>query len=78
MYLAWHQLQQKWESLYPCYFYSASKQGWLCKVCDEYGVHDDEFWQTKAVKMGEHSGRLFLGHLKSDKRTKCSKKTTGN
>ena len=26
-YLAWHQSQQKWESLYPCLFYSASKQG---------------------------------------------------
>lgn len=31
LYLAWHQSQQKWESLYPCYFYSASKQVWLCQ-----------------------------------------------
>lgn len=29
--LAWHHSQQNWESLYPCYFYSASKQVWLCK-----------------------------------------------
>ena len=26
-YLPWHQSQQKWESLYLCYFYSASRQG---------------------------------------------------
>lgn len=30
-YLAWHHSQQNWESLYPCYFYSACKQVWLCK-----------------------------------------------
>ena len=59
--------QQKWESLYPCYFYSASKQGWLAEVCGEYGIYGDEFWQSEAVKMGEHPRSLFSVHLKSDK-----------
>lgn len=66
--------QQKWENLYPCLFYSASKQGWLCKVCGEYSDHGDAFWRTEAVKMGEHSGRLFSEHMKSDKHSKALKK----
>ena len=67
--MAWHQSQQKWESLYPCYFYSANKQEWLCKACGENRIHGDEFWQTEAIKMGEHPGHLLSGHLKSDKHT---------
>lgn len=73
-YLAWHQSQQKWENLYPCYFYSASKQGWLCKICSENSTHGDEFWRSQAVKMGEHPGRLFSGHLNSDKHKNALKR----
>ena len=73
-YLAWHKSQQKWESLYPCLFYSASKQGWLCNICGEYSVHGDAFWRTEAVKMEEHPGRLFSGHIKSNKHSNALKR----
>ena len=30
--LAAHQAQVKWKQLYPFSFYSASSQGWFCKI----------------------------------------------
>ena len=35
--LTTHQAQAKWEELYPFVFYSASSQGWFCKICQQYG-----------------------------------------
>ena len=55
-------------------FYSASKQGWLCKIYGEYSIHGDAFWRTEAVKMGEHPGRLFSGHIKSGKHSNALKR----
>ena len=60
------------ESL-PFFFFSSSKNGWLCIVCSEYG-EGDEFWRTKGVKQGEHLNRTFFTHGKSKKHTKAVSK----
>ena len=58
--LAAHQAQAKWEELYPFTFYSASSQGWFCKICQQYGegIH----WVSETVHFGEHPKRYLERH----------------
>ena len=65
-YLVVHQAQEKWENLFPFAYYSASKNGWLCKTCSGYGGGDD-YWRSKGVKLKEHPRRLFTDHSESKK-----------
>ena len=47
-YLAAQQAQARWEEKYDFAVYSATEQGWLCKVCSEYA--NVEYWKSKYVK----------------------------
>ena len=56
--LAAHQAQARWEVLQRFAFYSASSQGWFCKIDQQYGkgVH----WVSEAINSGEHPRRYIL------------------
>ena len=65
-YLIVHQVREKWENLFPFAYFTERKNGWLCKICEEYGKGND-FWSGKAVKHGEHPGKMFSQHRDSEK-----------
>ena len=66
-YLVVHQSHEKWENRFPFAYYSASKKGWLCKVCSNYKGSGDEYWKSKGVRLNEHPSRLFTDHSTSKK-----------
>ena len=68
-----HQIQTKWKVSFPFVFYSSSIDGWLCKLCSEYGEGDD-FWRFRAVKLYEHLNRVFFQHADSLKHKAAEKK----
>ena len=65
-YLQAHQIQSKWEQLFPFAYFSANQNGWLCKICGEYGDGDD-YWRTKAVKLQELPKHILTNHEKGKK-----------
>ena len=72
-YMIAHQIQEKWEKVYPFAIYSVKQKGWLCKVCPENG-EGTEHWITLAVKSNQHPTRTFEGHLQSQKHTNAIRK----
>ena len=42
-YLAAQQAQARWEEQYDFALYSVTGQGWLCKICSEYGNVGDDY-----------------------------------
>ena len=71
-YLQARQAQEHWETEYPFAFFSAKENGWLCKVCLEYG--EGAYWRTSAVRLWEHPNRVFLTHQNSKQHSEATKK----
>jgi hypothetical protein len=67
------QFTVKWEKAYTWAYYSASKEGWFCKTCEEYSDYGDEFWKTLPRTHDKHPGVFFQDHEKSAKHAKSIK-----
>ena len=63
-------MYSKWEQLHSWAYFSSSKNGWLCKICEEYSETGDEFWKSKARAHDDHSGKMFQLHLHGEKHKK--------
>ena len=61
------QFTVKWEKAFPWAYYSASKEGWFCKTCEEFSDCGDEFWKTLPRKHDEHPGVFFHDHENCNK-----------
>ena len=55
----------------PFFFFSSSKNGWLCTICSDY-EEGNKFWKTKGVEQDEHPNHKFPTHEKSKKILKGS------
>ena len=64
-------MYSKWEQLHPWAYFSSSKNGWLCKICEEYSKTGDEFWKSKAHAYDDHPGKMFRHHIHGEKPKKA-------
>ena len=48
-----------WESRYTWAYFSNYKEGWFCKICQEYSSSGDEFWKTLPYKHDRHPTEAF-------------------
>ena len=68
-----YQTQEKWELRFPFAYYSASKKGWLCHLCSEYG-EGDEYWRSVGVKLHAHPTDTFKRQMEGKKHIDAKKK----
>ena len=64
-------LYAKWEQLHPWAYFSSSKNGWLCKICEDYSETRDDYWKSKARALDEHPNKMFQLHLNGEKHKKA-------
>ena len=64
----------KWEHLHSWAYFSNSKNGWLCKICEEYSDTGDDYWKNKVRAHDEHPNKMFQLHLNGEKHKKAINK----
>ena len=57
---------EKYEILFPDFYYSASKNWWICKICSSFATRKGDLtFLERPVNMGDHPTEHFTDHLKT-------------
>ena len=57
---------EKYETLFPDFYFSASQNGWMCKICTTFANgQDDRAFIERPGNIGDHPTERFTDHLKT-------------
>ena len=57
---------EKNETLFPDFYFSASHNGWMCKICTSFATgQDDRAFIERPGNIGDHPTERFTDHLKT-------------
>ena len=65
---------EKYEILFPNFYYSASKNGWICKICSSFATEKgDQAFVKRPGNIGDNPIERFSNHLKTKRRKEAMK-----
>ena len=57
---------EKYETLFPDFYFSASQNGWMCKICTSFATgQGDRAFIERPGNVGDHLTERFTDHLKT-------------
>ena len=66
--------REKYEILFPNFYYSASKNGWICKICSSFATEKgDQAFVKRPGNIGDNPTERFSNHLKTKRRKEAMK-----
>ena len=68
---------EKYGILFPDFYYSTSKNGWISKICSSFATEkDDQAFVKRPGNIGDNPTERFTNHLKTKRRKEATKNKT--
>ena len=65
---------EKYEILFPDFYYSASKNGWICRICLSFATEkDDQAFVKRPGNLGDQPNECFTDYLKTKRHKEATK-----
>ena len=65
---------EKYEILFPDFYYSTSKSGWICNICSSFATEKgDQAFVKRPGNIGDNPTEHFTNHLKTKRRKEATK-----